>query len=293
VAMVRRSLQPGAARRRRRIRWQGVVTHVLTWGFGLFLLLPIYQMAVTALKAEPEIWYSPPTLYAREPTLSNFVTMLQIVPRLPVHLLNSFVYGLGVSLLSLLIALPAAYGLSRFRVPGEAAIVFGLTYANMFAPIMLVVPLYSIMRRLGLLDTHLAMVVAGSIFTLPLSTLLLSTYFRTVPREIDEAALVDGCSRPGALVRVVLPLVAPAVVAVGIYAFITGWSQQFVLSLVLIQSPDLMPITQGLYQFFSRSSVRWPELMAASTVAAAIPVALFVAVQRYIVQGLTAAAIKG
>lgn len=269
------------------------MTHALTWGFGLFLLLPIYQMAVTALKAEPEIWYSPPTLYAREPTLSNFVTMLQIVPRLPVHLLNSFVYGLGVSLLSLLIALPAAYGLSRFRVPGEAAIVFGLTYANMFAPIMLVVPLYSIMRRLGLLDTHLAMVVAGSIFTLPLSTLLLSTYFRTVPREIDEAALVDGCSRPGALVRVVLPLVAPAVVAVGIYAFITGWSQQFVLSLVLIQSPDLMPITQGLYQFFSRSSVRWPELMAASTVAAAIPVALFVAVQRYIVQGLTAAAIKG
>lgn len=260
--------------------------------FAAFVLLPIYQMVVTALKAEPEIWFAPPTLYVRQPTLHNFVAMLQIVPRLPTHLGNSFVYGAGVSVLSLLVALPAAYGMSRFRVPGEGAIVFGLVYANMFAPIMLVVPLYSIMRGLGILDTRLAMVLAGSIFTLPLSTLLLAAYFRTVPKEIDEAAFVDGCSRPAALVRVVLPLVAPAVVAVAIYAFITGWSQQFVLSLVLIQSPDLMPITQGLYQFFSRSSVRWPELMAASTVAAAIPVVLFVAVQRHIVQGLTAGAVK-
>src|SRR5690606_26199082 len=165
-------------------------------------------------------------------------------------------------------------------------------YANMFAPIMLLVPLYDIIRVLGLLNTRPAMILAGSVFTLPLSVLLLASYFEAVPRSLEEAAWVDGCSRLRALGQVVLPLVLPAMVAVAIYAFITGWSQQFVLALVLIQSPDLMPITQGLYQFFSRSSVRWPGLLADSLVAHSVPMRLFMLVQRYIVQGLTARAVK-
>lgn len=267
-------------------------THLLVILFLAFMLLPIYQMAITALKAESEAWLTPPSLYPQKPTLENFVEMFEIVPRLHRFMGNSFIYGLGVSLVSLVVAVPAAYGLSRYRIPGRRGIIFLLVYANMFAPIMLLVPLYDIMRALGLLNTRLAMILAGSIFTMPLSVLLLSSYFETVPRSIEEAAFVDGCSRTRAIWQVVLPLVLPAMVAVAIYAFITGWSQQFVLALVLIQSPDLMPITQGLYQFFSRSSVRWPELMAASFVAASIPMLLFMLVQRYIVQGLTAGSVK-
>lgn len=267
-------------------------THLLVILFLAFMLLPIYQMAITALKTEAEAWLTPPSLYPQAPSLENFVEMFEIVPRLDRFIANSFIYGLGVSLLSLVIAVPAAYGLSRFTIPGRRGIIFLLVYANMFAPIMLIVPIYAIVRTLGLLNTHLAMILAGSIFTLPLSVLLLSSYFETVPRSIEEAAFVDGCSQARAIWQVVLPLVLPAMVAVAIYAFITGWSQQFVLALVLIQSPDLMPITQGLYQFFSRSSVRWPELMAASLVAASIPMLLFMLVQRYIVQGLTAGSVK-
>ena len=109
---------------------------------------------------------------------------------------------------------------------------------------------------------------------------------------MEEAAFVDGCSRMTALARVVLPVIIPAIISVGAYAFITGWSQQFVLALVLVQDTGLMPITQGLYGFFSRSSVRWPELMAATTVSAFIPMLLFVFFQRYIVRGLTAGAVK-
>mgnify|MGYP001190347661 FL=1 len=269
-----------------------VAAHGLVMLFLVFMLLPIYQMVITALKPEAEAWLVPPSLVPRRPTLENFAEMFEIVPRLPRFLGNSFIYGLGVSLVSLGVAVPAAYGLSRHPIPGRRGILFLLVYANMFAPIMLLVPLYDIIRVLGLLNTRPAMILAGSVFTLPLSVLLLASYFEAVPRSLEEAAWVDGCSRLRALGQVVLPLVLPAMVAVAIYAFITGWSQQFVLALVLIQSPDLMPITQGLYQFFSRSSVRWPELMAASLVAASVPMLLFMLVQRYIVQGLTAGAVK-
>src|SRR5690606_36091322 len=212
--------------------------------------LPIF----TALKPEAEAWLVPPSLVPRRPTLENFAEMFEIVPRLPRFLGNSFIYGLGVSLVSLGVAVPAAYGLSRHPIPGRRGILFPLVYANMFAPIMLLVPLYDIIRVLGPLNTRPAMILPASVFTLPPPVPLLASYFEAVPRSLEEAAWVDGCSRLRALGQVVLPLVLPAMVAVAIYAFITGWSQQFVLALVLIQSPDLMPITQGLYQFFSRSS---------------------------------------
>lgn len=266
--------------------------YVLTGLFLVFMLLPVYQMIATAFKPEAEVWRVPPTFFPHEWTLNNFVTMFQIVPGLPRNLLNSFIYGTGVAALSLLIAIPGAYGLSRFRLPGRGLIQMVLIYANMVAPIMLAVPIYTILRTMGLTNTGWGMVFAGCIFTLPLSVMLLHAYFETVPREIEEAAFVDGSNRWHALWSVVLPMATPAIVSVGVYAFITGWSQQFVLALVLIQDSDLMPVTQGLYGFFSRSSVSWPELMAASTVSGFIPMLLFVVFQRYIVRGLTAGSVK-
>src|SRR5690606_35732249 len=165
-------------------------THLLVILFLAFMLLPIYQMAITALKAESEAWLTPPSLYPQKPTLENFVEMFEIVPRLHRFMGNSFIYGLGVSLVSLVVAVPAAYGLSRYRIPGRRGIIFLLVYANMFAPIMLLVPLYDIMRVLGLLNTRPAMILAGSVFTLPLSVLLLASYFEAVPRSLEEAAWV-------------------------------------------------------------------------------------------------------
>lgn len=264
----------------------------LTSLFIVFMLLPVYQMITTAFKPEAEVWQVPPTFFPRTWTLHNFVTMFEIVPGLPQNLFNSFIYGGGVALLSLLIAVPAAYGLARFRFAAGDVTQLVLIFANMIAPIMLVVPIYTILRSLQLVNTRGGMILAGTIFTLPLSVLLLRSYLDTVPRELEEAAFVDGCNRFTALRTVVLPVMTPAITSVGVYAFITGWSQQFVLALVLIQDTRLMPITQGLHGFFSRSSVRWPELMAATTVSGLIPMVLFIVFQRYIVRGLTAGAIK-
>lgn len=273
-------------------RVKKVIYQILAILLISFLFLPIYQMLITALRPADLPWSSPAPLFPEKVTLSNFFLAFRLVPRLPRYLLNSFIYGSGVSILSLLIAIPAGYSLARFRYILRKPLMVFVIYANMFAPIMLLVPIYVIMKNLGLIDTYLSVILAGSIFTIPLSTWLLVSYMQTIPKDIEEAALIDGCSNYSVLTKIVIPLISPAVVAVFIYAFITGWSQQFILALVLIKTDQLMPITQGLYQFFSRSSVRWNELMAAILVSTLIPVFLFLAVQRYIIKGLTSGSLK-
>jgi multiple sugar transport system permease protein len=148
------------------------------------------------------------------------------------------------------------------------------------------------MKSLGLVNTYFSVILAGSIFTIPLSTWLMTSYIQTLPSEIEEAALIDGCSIFKILPKIVIPMTAPAIVSIFIYSFITGWSQQFILALVLITDDKLMPLTQGLYQFFSRSSVRWNELMAAILMSTLIPVVLFLIFQKYIVKGMTAGSLK-
>lgn len=266
--------------------------HLLSLVFVGFLLLPIYQMVVTALKPATTAWSIPPTLYPHTVTFENFFNMWDIVPRLPLYLANSFIYGVGVAIISLLIGVPAAYGLSRFEMKWKNPLLVLLIYGNMFAPIMLLVPLQESLSLVGLTNTYAGMILAGSIFTTPFSTWLLVSYFRNIPIDLEEAAFVDGANRWKVLTKIVLPLTVPALIAVGIYAFITGWSQQFLLALVLVQNDKLMPITQGLYQFFSRSSVRWTELMAAALMTSFIPFLMFAAVQRYLVKGMTSGAVK-
>ena len=256
------------------------------------LYLPIYQMLITALRPANLPWISPAPLLPEKITFHNFASAFTLVPGLPRYLFNSLVYGIGVALFSLLIAIPSGYSLARFRFWLRNPILIFTLYANMFAPIMLLVPIYVIMRRLGLVNTYISMILSGAIFTIPFSTWLTVSYMQTVPKELEEAALVDGCSYYSVIPRIIIPTISPALVAIFIYAFVTGWSQQFILSLVLIKSDSLMPATQGLYQFFSRSSVRWNELMAAILLSTLIPVILFLAVEKYIVQGLTAGAVK-
>ncbi len=271
---------------------KGVIYQILAIAFATFMLIPIYQAIITALTPPNAGWISPAPLFPQNTSFQNFLNTFWLVPRLPIYLLNSFIYGIGVSAFSLLIAIPAGYSLARFRYRLRSPMMVFVIYANMFAPIMLLVPLYVIMKTFGLINTYISMIFAGSVFTIPLSTWLSVSYMQTIPVEIEEAALMDGCTPYSVIYRIIIPLMKPALVAIFIYAFITGWSQQFTLALVLISDNKMMPITQGLYQFFSRSSVSWGPLMAAILISTLIPVTLFLLVEKYIVQGLTSGSIK-
>ncbi|MDK2886460.1 MAG: multiple sugar transport system permease protein [Thermosipho sp. (in: thermotogales)] len=272
--------------------YKKIIYQILMLMIVVFLYLPIYQMIITSLRPAELPWESPAPLFPEKITFSNFLKAFQLVPRMPRYLLNSFIYGIGVSTISLLVAIPAGYALARFKFLLRKGLMVIVIYANMFAPIMLLVPIYVIMRKFGLINTYFSVILSGSIFTIPLSTWLVTSYMQGIPKDIEEAALIDGCTTYSTIYRIVIPMISPALVAVFIYAFITGWSQQFILALGLIKNDQLMPIVQGLYQFFSRSSVRWNELMAAILISTIIPVIMFLLVQKYIVKGLTAGGLK-
>jgi len=277
---------------RTKIVWKKIFLQILALLFIAFMLLPIYQMVITALRPADLPWESPSSLFPKKVTLSNFAKAFELVPRFPRYLLNSFIYGIGVSFISLIIAIPSGYALARYRFLLKKPLMIFVIYANMFAPIMLLVPIFVIMDGLGLVDSYMGVILAGSVFTIPLSTWLTVSYMQGIPKEIEEAGFVDGCNSFNIIPRVVIPLMKPALVAIFIYSFITGWSQQFILALVLVKDDKLMPIAQGLYQFFSRSSVRWNELMAAILLSTLVPIFLFLVVQKYIVRGLTSGSIK-
>lgn len=270
-----------------------ITLYIASFLFLFYLHLPTYQMLLSAFQPWNDfIKQVPPSLYPRTITLENFIGMLKVVPKLPLYLFNSFIYGTGVALISVIVAIPAAYSIARYRFKGKNLVLLGILFTNMFSPILLIVPIYRLMRTLNLINTYYSVIIAGSIFTTPFCTWLLTSYFSKIPREIEEAAMIDGCSIGKTLIHITLPLSVPAIITALIYAFITGWSQQFILALVLIHRDELMPVTQGLYMFFARSSVRWAELMAAILTSMMIPLALFAAVQKSLVKGLTTGAIK-
>ena len=270
-----------------------ITLYIASFLFLFYLHLPTYQMLLSAFQPWNDfIKQVPPSLYPKTITLENFIGMLKVVPKLPLYLFNSFIYGTGVALISVIVAIPAAYSIARYRFKGKNLVLLGILFTNMFSPILLIVPIYRLMRTLNLINTYYSVIIAGSIFTTPFCTWLLTSYFSKIPREIEEAAMIDGCSIGKTLIHITLPLSVPAIITALIYAFITGWSQQFILALVLIHRDELMPVTQGLYMFFARSSVRWAELMAAILTSMMIPLALFAAVQKSLVKGLTTGAIK-
>ena len=261
--------------------------------FFTFLLLPIYEMLMTSLKPLYETHSIPSTLFPHQFYYQNYLQMWKTVPNLPRYLLNSFFIASIVAVFAILLAIPASYVIARHKFPGRREILLSTLIINLFSPVVLLAPLYTTMRFLGLLNTYWAIIVPTAAFALPFNIWMLTGFFDTIPVELEEAAAIDGASKPQILSRIVLPLAAPGLAAVAIYAFIAGWSQ-FIFAISFNTQDSLMPITQGLYKFLGQHELlRWNELMGASLVATLPVIILFIYLQKYLVRGLTVGAIKG
>ncbi|BAS27835.1 carbohydrate ABC transporter permease [Limnochorda pilosa] len=255
------------------------------------MLLPVVVMIGTSLKSFDEVFAWPPDLFPVRPQWQNYANVWSGDYRFAGAFRNSVVIAVSTSLLAVGLGAPAAYGASRFRFRWKDAFLFGVLATQMISPVVFVVPLYRAMRAYHLLNTLTAVIVASAAFAMPMVIWLMHGYFRTIPRELEEAAMVDGCSRFSAMARVILPLAAPGLAAAGIYAFILGWDQ-LLFPLTFLTKGELRPIPLALYDFSGYNIVFWHEMMAASTIAV-VPAALaFGAVQRYLVGGLTAGAVK-
>lgn len=255
------------------------------------ILFPYAVMISTAIKPGDEIMSFPPTWFGSTVQLSNFVEMWHKV-EFGQALANSLYVALASTVLCLLIAIPAGYGMSRYRFAGQGSYRMFLLVTQMLSPIVLVIGIFRLMAVLGLVDKLNSLVLTYAAFNLAFSVWMLQAYFATIPREIEEAAWIDGASWLQSLRLVFLPMALPALAVTAILSFIFAWNE-FVLALTNLRSSDNFTLTLKVFDLVGgRYSIEWDIVMAA-TFLATVPVAIvFAWLQRYLVRGLALAAVK-
>ena len=269
---------------------KGIGNGVLALMF-LWTAIPFYWMFVTSLKYDKEIYGYEATLIPETPTLANYVTILQDSPYL-LFLRNSTVVAVSSTVLSIIIASLGAYAIARLNFPGRALLARLLVCTYLVPGSLLFIPLFAIMSMLHLLDSLFGLTIVYLGADVPFCTWLLMGYFRSVPVELEEAALVDGCNRVTALIRIVLPVSLPAVVVVTFFSFTRAWNE-FLYAYVFTSTNQAKTITTGLVNFMSADVFYWGPLMASTILSALPPVIMFLLLQRWVVKGLTLGAVKG
>ena len=257
---------------------------------ALVVLAPYVVMVCTALKPEAELRIAPPRLLPLEWRLGNFLEVLGD-PSFQGWLRASLVVALMSTAIVVLAATPAAYYTARHRFPGRSAFLLLVLVTQMFSPTALVVGLYRQFFELGLVDTYAALILTNAAFNLAFAVWILRAFFAAIPREIEEAAAVDGCGRLRTLARVVLPLSLPALVTAVIFAFIAAWNE-YIVALTLMTDPARKPLTVGITSYVTAYVQHWNYLFAASVLAIVPVVVLFAVIERHLVGGLTAGSVK-
>ena len=260
------------------------------WGIGFLFFFPYLTMILTALKPKPEITAIPATFAPKQWTFNNFIGVWSQIP-LAGYLKSSFIISISATILVLLLAIPAAYYSARNNFRGRGAFLLLVLTTQMFAPTALVIGIFREIVAFKLVDTYLALILIYTAFNMAFSIWILTSFFQSIPAEIEEAAWIDGCSRFKTLRTVVLPLALPGIVTAFIFTFIAAWNE-FVVALTLTSTPAREPLTVGLTSLIGQYEVQWNFLFAGSLIAIVPVVILFALIEKWLVGGLTAGSVK-
>jgi multiple sugar transport system permease protein len=255
-----------------------------------FALLPWLWMVLSSFRPDAELTQSPITLWPQTLTLVHHIELLQRTS-FAYNLRDSLVVASGAVTLGLLLSLPAAYAFSRYRFRGRQVLRVQFLVINMFPVVMLILPLFVLLRQLGLLDTYYALIAGHATFTLPFAIWMLTSYVDGIPVSLDEQAAVDGATPRQVLLLVILPVVMPGAVAVGAYMFIASWNEY--LFALMLAGQHVRTVTVALQLFIGENQIQWGLLMAGGTLVALPAVILFLFVQKQLVSGLTKGAVIG
>jgi len=286
---------PSRPRSRRRFdawRWAGRVFLVLML---VYTAMPMIWMFITSIKSGFAAMQFPPQWWPSEPTLASYQKLLDPANDTGRDFLRFFWNSLFVSTMTticaVVVAVPAAYAFSRFTFPGRTFLFFSVLLRNMFPAVVFLVPLFILMRFLGLVNTHTSLVLTYLTFGLPLAIWLLKGFYDNIPIQLEQAARIDGATRLQAFVRIVMPLSAPGIIATAIYSFIGAWNE-YIYAYTLLTRNEQLTLPIGIQRFFSENTTDFPGLMAASFMMSVPVVVLFLVLQRYFVRALTEGAVK-
>lgn len=269
----------------------GLLYYILIAMALVLVGFPLLWMALSSLKPSVELFKVPPKMIPQDPTLLWYMNAFSnsLVVR---YFINSLIAASLTMAIDVVFSCLGAYSLARFRYRGRHLIMVSVLSAYCIPPIMLMIPLYRIISGMGLNSTYAGVVIGHMTITLPFCVWLLIPFFKKIPREMEEAALVDGASNLKIFLLIMLPLCAPGILSTGIMAFILSWNE-YLLSSVLVSSDKMKTLTVGLANYISSTEIDWGTIMALGTATTIPIIILFSAIQKYFVEGLTAGAVKG
>ena len=255
------------------------------------VLFPFYWMIASSFKSFGELFSAEPSFFPEKISFESYRKAFS-QSHLDIYIVNSFKVSAASVAITLVLAVPAAYALARLRFRGKGATSAFFMLVYLFPVILLMIPLFIILSKLHLQDTHTGLIITYVTQTLPVAVLMLANYFRSIPFDIEEAAVVDGCSRLGVIRRVTLPLAAPALATVSLYVFVIAWNE-FLFAFVYLNSNELFTLPIGINQIYQSLHTAWDQVMAASVIVTVPVIVLFVWFERYLVAGLTGGGVKG
>ena len=254
-----------------------------------FAIAPYLWMVVTSIRPDTDLTTLPLSYLPSQVTFEHYATLLQQTS-FAQNLFTSLGIAVGAVVIGLLCSIPAAYAFSRFRFRGKQVLMTQFLVINMFPVVLLIIPLFVLMRNLGLLDSYFGIIIGHSTFAIPFAVWMLTSYMNGIPRELDEAAMMDGASRLATIRLVILPVLMPGIVTTAIYIFVTSWNEY--LFAMMLSGDNVRTVTVALQLFTGEFTVQWGLLTAGGTLVAIPVTILFLIVQRRLVGGLTAGAVK-
>ena len=255
------------------------------------LIFPLYWMVVTALKTQTDIFAIPTPLWPKNLYLDAFKEQLSLSGDTLRGFKNSAIIAVGATAISTILAIPAAYGLARFRFKAKKGLILFFLITQMLPSTLVLTPLYIMFSKMGLLNTYVAPMLADATLGIPFSIIILRTYFISIPKELDEAANIDGCGHIKSFFMIMLPIAKPGVVVAAVFSFVYAWGD-LIYGITFITNPNMRPITSSIYNYVQQYQTLWNSTMAFGIIAISPVILIFIFMQKYIVSGLTNGAVK-
>ncbi|NSB14473.1 carbohydrate ABC transporter permease [Clostridium beijerinckii] len=256
------------------------------------MLFPIYWIIVSSFKTNAEIFASPPTFIPKDFTLSSYTDQFTGKSSIIVTLGNSCKVAFASMILACILAIPAAYGLARFRMRGKKVFILIFLVTQMLPVALLLTPMFLVYKNLHLLDTLWAPILSDATISVPFVVLILRTYFLALPKELEDSAKIDGCNTFTAFTKIMLPISYPGLIMTGAFSFLYAWGD-LAYSLTFLTSPEKRTMTASIYNFMGKYGIQWNSIMAYGVLLVLPVVLIFIFLQKYIIGGLTNGAVKG